>query len=131
MSMIEEALNQLGVKCKSTDGFLPLTIRGPLAGGKIEIDGSVSSQLLTGLLMALPLASKDSEIKVRNLKSKPYIDMTIQLLNSFGISIMTSDYNLFRIPGNQKYKPNSYTVRATGAEGPSSLWQVPSTVNCA
>jgi len=117
MSMIEEALNQLGVKCKSTDGFLPLTIRGPLAGGKIEIDGSVSSQLLTGLLMALPLASKDSEIKVRNLKSKPYIDMTIQLLNSFGISIMTSDYNLFRIPGNQKYKPNSYTVEGDWSGG--------------
>jgi len=117
MSMIEEALNQLGVKCKSTDGFLPLTIRGPLAGGKIEIDGSVSSQLLTGLLMALPLASKDSEIKVRNLKSKPYIDMTIQLLNSFGISIMTSDYDLFRIPGNQKYKPNSYTVEGDWSGG--------------
>jgi 3-phosphoshikimate 1-carboxyvinyltransferase len=117
MSMIEEALNQLGVKCKSTDGFLPLTIRGPLAGGKIEIDGSVSSQLLTGLLMALPLASKDSEIKVRNLKSKPYIDMTIQLLDSFGISVMTSDYDLFSIPGNQKYKPHSYTVEGDWSGG--------------
>jgi 3-phosphoshikimate 1-carboxyvinyltransferase len=117
MSMIEEALNQLGVHCKSSGGFLPLTIKGPLAGGKIEIDGSVSSQLLTGLLMALPLASKDSEIKVRNLKSKPYIDMTIQLLNSFGISIMTSDYDLFRIPGNQKYKPYSYTVEGDWSGG--------------
>ena len=117
MSMIEEALNQLGVKCKSTDGFLPLTIRGPLTGGKLEIDGSISSQLLTGLLMALPLASKDSEIKVRNLKSKPYIDMTIQLLNSFGISVMTSNYDLFSIPGNQKYKPISYTVEGDWSGG--------------
>src|SRR5664279_983076 len=88
MFMIEEALNQLGVKCTSTGGFLPLTIQGPLSGGHCEIDGSVSSQLLTGLLMALPLATKNSEIKVRNLKSKPYIDMTIQILKSFGICLL-------------------------------------------
>jgi 3-phosphoshikimate 1-carboxyvinyltransferase len=80
MFMIEEALNQLGVKCTSTGGFLPLTIQGPLTGGDCEIDGSVSSQLLTGLLMALPLATKKSEVTVRNLKSKPYIDMTLQIL---------------------------------------------------
>src|SRR5512140_1952470 len=55
MIMIEEALNQLGVKCTSCDGYLHLTIQGPLTGGFCEIDGSVSSQLLTGLLMALPL----------------------------------------------------------------------------
>jgi 3-phosphoshikimate 1-carboxyvinyltransferase len=59
MLMIEEALNQLGVKATSKGGFLPITIQGPIVGGKIEIDGSVSSQLLTGLLMALPLAAKD------------------------------------------------------------------------
>ena len=110
MIMIEEALNQLGVKCKSSAGFLPLTIQGPIVGGRCEIDGSVSSQLLTGLLMALPLASKNSEIKVNNLKSKPYIDMTIQLLNSFGITIENSNYNLFKISGNQKYTPNTYMV---------------------
>ena len=80
MFMIEEALNQMGVKCTSSGGFLPLTIKGPIAGGQCEIDGSASSQLLTGLLMALPLAAGSSEIKVNNLKSKPYIDMTIKLL---------------------------------------------------
>jgi len=110
MIMIEEALKQLGVKSSSAGGFLPLTIHGPIKGGFCEIDGSVSSQLLTGLLMALPLASKDSEIKVNNLKSKPYIDMTIRLLNSFGIKIHNTDYKQFRIPGNQKYIPGSYTV---------------------
>ena len=57
MFMIEEALNQLGVVCTSSDGFLPLTIKGPITGGYCEIDGSVSSQLLTGLLMALPLSA--------------------------------------------------------------------------
>jgi 3-phosphoshikimate 1-carboxyvinyltransferase len=117
MVMIEEALNQLGVKCKSTGGFLPLTIQGPLTGGFCEIDGSVSSQLLTGLLMALPLASLDSEIKVKNLKSKPYIDMTTGLLKSFGIEIQNDNYKLFRIKGNQKYTPCSYTVEGDWSGG--------------
>ena len=117
MFMIEEALNQLGVKCTSSGGFLPLTIQGPIVGGYCEIDGSVSSQLLTGLLMALPLAAKDSEIKVNNLKSKPYIDMTIQILKSFGITVHNTGYNLFQIPGNQKYIPHIYIVEGDWSGG--------------
>jgi 3-phosphoshikimate 1-carboxyvinyltransferase len=117
MGMIEEALKQLGVKCTSTGGFLPLTIQGPIVGGNIEIDGSVSSQLLTGLLMALPLADNDSEIKVKNLRSKPYIDMTLQILRSFGIAIHNSEYTLFKIPGNQKYIPQIYTVEGDWSGG--------------
>jgi 3-phosphoshikimate 1-carboxyvinyltransferase len=117
MFMIEEALNQLGVKCTSSGGFIPLTIEGPIVGGYCEIDGSVSSQLLTGLLMALPLAAGNSEIRVNNLKSKPYIDMTIQILKSFGISVENRDYSLFRIQGNQKYIPQSYTVEGDWSGG--------------
>lgn len=117
MSMIEEALTQLGAKCTASGGFLPLTITGPINGGKCEIDGSVSSQLLTGLLIALPLANKDSEIKVNNLKSRPYIDMTIELLKSFGIRIENSDYSTFHIPGNQKYVPHNYTVEGDWSGG--------------
>ena len=117
MSMIEEALRQLGAECTTTNGFLPITIKGPVKGGTCEIDGSVSSQLLTGLLMALPLAKKDSVIKVNNLKSKPYIDMTIQILGSFGITIENSDYELFRIPGNQRYKPVDYRVEGDWSGG--------------
>lgn len=117
MFMIEEALTQLGVKCTSSQGFLPLIIHGPVKGGSCEIDGSVSSQLLTGLLMALPLAVNDSEIKVNNLKSKPYIDMTIGLLRSFGIEVHNSDYKVFHIPGKQKYIPHSYTVEGDWSGG--------------
>ena len=117
MFMIEEALNQLGVKCTSSGGFIPLTIEGPIVGGYCEIDGSVSSQLLTGLLMALPLAAGNSEIRVNNLKGKPYIDMTIQILKSFGISVENRDYSLFRIQGNQKYIPQSYTVEGDWSGG--------------
>jgi 3-phosphoshikimate 1-carboxyvinyltransferase len=115
--MISDALTQLNVKCSTTEGFLPLTIKGPLSGGKCEIDGSVSSQLLTGLLMALPLANGDSEIKVKNLKSIPYIDMTIQILESFGIRVYNEDYQLFKIPGNQKYIPASFEVEGDWSGG--------------
>ena len=118
MMMIEEALTQLGVKCKTTEGFLPITIQGPVTGGSIEIEGSVSSQLLTGLLMALPLAQKDSEIKVKNLKSRPYIDMTIQILKEFGITILNENYyQNFKIPGNQIYKSKVYQVESDWSGG--------------
>ena len=117
MNMIGDALNQLGVKCITTDGYLPLVIQGPIKGSYCEIDGSMSSQLLTGLLMALPLSDNDSTIKVSNLKSKPYIDMTIGVLRDFGIKISNEEYQLFRVPGRQKYFPGSYEVESDWSGG--------------
>lgn len=117
MTMICDALNQLDAHCKTSDGYLPLTVKGPLKGGKCTIDGSVSSQLLTGLLMALPLARKDSEITVKNLKSIPYIDMTTGILKEFGITISNTGYEVFNIPGNQKYKAVDYEVEGDWSGG--------------
>jgi 3-phosphoshikimate 1-carboxyvinyltransferase len=117
MQMIGDALNQLGAKCISTGGFLPLTIKGPLKGGECEIDGSISSQLLTGLLMSLPLADDDSRIKVNNLKSKPYIDMTIGLLRDFGVKVSNENYELFQVPGRQKYLAGKYEVESDWSGG--------------
>lgn len=117
MKMIAEALNQLGAPCKTDNGFLPISISGPMKGGSCKIDGSVSSQLLTGLLLALPLLPKDSEIHVKNLKSKPYIDMTIQILNEFGIEITNNDYSLFKITGNQKYHARKFEVEGDWSGG--------------
>ncbi|HEX2970642.1 MAG TPA: 3-phosphoshikimate 1-carboxyvinyltransferase [Bacteroidales bacterium] len=117
MNMISAALNQLGAVCTTNNGFLPITVKGPIKGGRCEIDASVSSQLLTGLLMALPLAESDSEIKVNNLKSAPYIDMTLGILKEFGIDVYNHDYELFTIPGRQKYKPTDYTVEGDWSGG--------------
>ena len=117
MSMIEEALKQFGIKCETENGFLPLTIKGPLKGGICEIDGSSGSQLLTGLLIALPVAMKDSVVKVNNLKSKPYIDMTLQVLERFGIKVKNDNYNQFDIPGKQKFKPCSFEVESDWSGG--------------
>jgi len=117
MQMIGDALSQLGAKCISSDGFLPLKIKGPLKGGYCEIDGSISSQLLTGLLISLPLAFDDSRIKVYDLKSKPYIDMTIGLLKDFGIKISNENYELFKVEGQQKYLPGNYEVESDWSGG--------------
>ena len=69
------------------------------------MDGAFSSQLLTGLLMALPLHNEDTELYVHNLKSKPYIDLTGNILNQFDIKINHRNYEWFYIEGNQKYSP--------------------------
>jgi len=103
VAMIEQPLKQLGVRVTTTDGCPPLTVKGPLKGGEANVDGSVSSQLLTGLLMALPAAPGDSHLKVKNLKSTPYIDMTLALMAAFGIKVQYSDYETFFIKGNQTY----------------------------
>jgi len=110
VNMVTDALSKLGVTAESSDGFLPVTLNGLLKGGQIEIEGSKSSQLLTGLLMSLPLVEDDSEVQVINLKSKPYIDLTIQVLNTFGINVKNEGFKRFIIPGRQKYHACEYSV---------------------
>lgn len=110
VQMITDALQQLGVKVESNAGLLPIKLEGKLKGGHVNVDGSVSSQLLTGLLMALPVLKDDSVISVDNLKSKPYISMTLELLRDFGIQVKNEGMSLFKIPGNQKYSSRSYEV---------------------
>lgn len=110
MHLIENVLKSNGVDCTTTNGFAPINIQGPLKGGKIYFDASEGSQLLSGMLMALPKLKVDSELIVSNLKSKPYIDMTISLLKYFGIEIKHSDYTHFKIAGNQQYQADKYLV---------------------
>lgn len=117
MTMIEDALRQFGVECITTGGLLPLTVRGPLRGGECDIDGSISSQLLTGLLMSLPVTEQDSVVRVRNLKSKPYISMTLEVLKDFGIEVSNEDFGIFRIPGRQKYLPRTWEVESDWSGG--------------
>jgi 3-phosphoshikimate 1-carboxyvinyltransferase len=117
MAMIEDALLQLGVECDSQGGYIPIKIKGPLKGGKCTIDGSISSQVLTGLLMALPLTADDSEITVKNLKSKPYIDMTLQVLDKFGIEVQNNNYSFFKIRGSQKYRAGNFEVEGDWSGG--------------
>jgi 3-phosphoshikimate 1-carboxyvinyltransferase len=110
LKMMERPLADLGVEISSNNGYLPLRIKGPLSGGEVLTDGSVSSQFITGLLMALPLAQKDSRIIVSNLVSKPYIDLTMRILEEFGIEILNQEYKKFIIGGRQKYIAGDFTV---------------------
>ncbi|MCK4981092.1 MAG: 3-phosphoshikimate 1-carboxyvinyltransferase [Candidatus Delongbacteria bacterium] len=112
INMIEKPLKDLGVNCKTTNGFIPVEITGPVQGGNVIVDGSLSSQFLTGLLLALPCAENDSIIEVINLKSSPYIDMTLEVISKFGVEIKKYDdeYKKFFIKGNQKYKPSEVTI---------------------
>jgi len=122
MDFFDEVLPQLGVSVISNKGKLPLIIKGPLHPKDIEIDGSLSSQFLTGLIMAYaispltPLQSRGGlaetiSIKVKNLKSKPYIDLTLDVMKQFG----------FNVPENKNYKEfifhkNSSNISTLGDE---------------
>lgn len=89
---------------------MPYIISGKLRGERYEVEGNVSSQFVTGLLFALPLLGEDSEIILTShLESRPYVEITLDMLSRFGISIEKT-YNSFRIKGGQKYKPHDETI---------------------
>ena len=106
MDMMIEPLRALGVDIRDGGGRLPIEVCGKMKGGEIEVDASVSSQFLTGLLMALPLVEEDTTIHVANAVSKPYLDMTIDLASRFGVRIEHNDYEEFFVEGGQKYAPS-------------------------
>lgn len=108
--MLESPLRELGVKVKTNNGFLPVQIEGPLKGGDIQVDGCISSQVLTGLLIALPKAKNKSILTVHNLQSIPYIDMTLQIIKDFGVHVTNQDYKTFTIKGNQDYQGREYEI---------------------
>ncbi len=110
VTMIKDALEQMGVRVDATGGHLPFTLKGELSPGTVTIDGTSGSQLLTGLLMTLPLLHAESVVNVSNLKSKPYIALTLKLLSEFGITVENNDFGRFEIKGNQAYNAHEYVV---------------------
>lgn len=110
MDMLTEALQRLGASATDCNGRLPLEVHGPLRGGMAEVDGSVSSQFVTGLLLALPLAREDSTLHIRNAVSVPYIEMTVDTAARFGVEICHNDYSEFYIPGNQRYRATDFII---------------------
>lgn len=108
--MIEEPLRMLGAACQVQEGGLPpIRIKGPIHGGKARVDGSVSSQFLSGLLMALPLCREDSELDVSDLKSHAYVGMTESLMLVFGARIRAME-GRYLINGGQRYGARRYQV---------------------
>ena len=98
MDVFGEIFPSLGVSIQSNNNLLPATIKGPLHPNNITIDGSLSSQFLTGLLFAYAFAAKEAvTITVTNLNSKPYIDLTLDVLCQFGKNITNNNYQNFTI----------------------------------
>ncbi|MGD9994330.1 MAG: 3-phosphoshikimate 1-carboxyvinyltransferase [Salinivirgaceae bacterium] len=116
---VTHTLQQFGVKVESNNGFPPISIQGPINAGKADLDGSLSSQFLSGLLIALPKAKGNSVLKVKNLMSIPYVSMTLQAIEAFGGNIENKDYQEFIVPGNQTYKGGTYKIEGdwSGAAG--------------
>lgn len=97
------SLKDLGVKVESNSGCAPFTITGPIKGGKTTIE-CPTSQYLSALLLAVPLATGDTEIHIPLLNEKPYAEMTVRWMDEQGIKIDNSDYSHFKIKGGKKYK---------------------------
>ncbi len=110
-----DALTQLGANIEylAKPGCPPLKIRGGnIKGGKVTIPGDISSQFLTSLLMMLPLAEKDSVIEIMGEQvSKPYLDITLNIMATFGVNVVHESYQRFIIEGNQQYtSPGKYLI---------------------
>ena len=96
MHFFDEILPKLGVQIKSNNGYLPISIQGPLKTADIAVDGSLSSQFLTGLLMAFAAAGASNHtINVNQLKSKPYINLTLAVLQHFGWEVNHVNHEQF------------------------------------
>jgi 3-phosphoshikimate 1-carboxyvinyltransferase len=96
MHFFDTIFPNLGIEIQSKAGYLPIQIKGPLKPANIEVDGSLSSQFLTGLLMAYAASdATGAVIQVQDLKSKPYIDLTLSVLNTFGWNVQHHQYERF------------------------------------
>lgn len=114
-----DVLQQHGI-C-ATDHLLPLDLTGKLSGGVYEIAGNISSQYITGLLLALPLCEKDSEIRFTTaLESAAYLDITVHVLQQFGIHVKKRNSGYY-VPGKQRYL-SSGTLTVEGDWSSAVFW---------
>lgn len=107
------ALNDLGAETFSTrnNGMAPIVVRGRMKGGRIYIDGSISSQFISALLIACPFARNETKVMIKGeLKSRPYVNITIDMLKDAGARIIEDSPNSFSIPPEQEYDLKSYDV---------------------
>ncbi|MFH0903695.1 MAG: 3-phosphoshikimate 1-carboxyvinyltransferase, partial [Methanobacteriota archaeon] len=107
------ALNDLGAEAFSTrnNGMAPIVVRGTMRGGRVYIDGSISSQFISALLIASPFAKNETKVMLKGeLKSRPYVNITIDMLKNAGARIIEDGQSTFTIPPQQEYNLKSYNV---------------------
>lgn len=114
VGMVEAALGAFGAERASADGMPPLRLRGPLRGGAARVDGSGSSQAVSGLLLALALAAGDSTLEVERPASGGYLDLTLGTMRDFGLRVdeerTEAGARRFRIPGGQVPRGRDFAV---------------------
>jgi len=114
MGDLLSALGQLGVKAASErgDGYPPIVVHADgLKGGHVEVSGEVSSQFLSGLLLVAPLAVKEIRIRAKGvLVSRPYVEMTMEMMRDFGVQVEQEGKTRFFVPGNQCYQSRRYQI---------------------
>lgn len=112
MQPLLDALGQLGVESCSTNGTPPLVIKGGnFEGGEARIRGDISSQFISSLLIAAPYAKNDVRITITTqMKSKPYVDLTLDMMEKFGVKVENKSYKEFLIKAGQKYRGREYEV---------------------
>lgn len=113
ISDLLDALTQIGVSARSQfdNGHLPVVVKANgLEGGKTRLDVSKSSQFLTALLLIAPYAKNDVEIEVVGDREMPYIDITLAVMEAFGVQVVSEGYRYFRVEGGQRYQPRVYNI---------------------
>lgn len=110
MHSIVSSLGALGVECSTDNGHPPVYIKGPFRGGHATIDASLSSQVLTGILIGAPLSSSGIYLNIESLKSRPYIDLTMEIMKAFGVEPDNNEYTCIYVPAPLKYSACDYTV---------------------
>ena len=113
ISDLLDALTQIGVSARSQfdNGHLPVIVKADgLAGGRTRLDVSKSSQFLTALLLIAPHAKNGMEIEVIGKREMPYIDITLAVMEAFGVHAVNEDYQYFCIEGGQEYQPRVYNI---------------------
>ena len=113
ISDLLDALTQIGVSARTQfdNGHLPVIVEADgLKGGKTRLDVSKSSQFLTALLLVAPYAKNEMEIEVVGNREMPYIDITLAVMEAFGVQVINEGYKYFRIEGGQQYQPRVYHI---------------------
>lgn len=100
VSLVDQ-LRAIGLQVESNNGFLPIIIEGEITNTSLSVNASDSSQFLSGLLISLSQRPFDSVVHVSALSSKPYIDLTLDVLKDFGVRIRHDNYGTFYLEGNQ------------------------------
>jgi 3-phosphoshikimate 1-carboxyvinyltransferase len=109
VSLVDQ-LRAIGLQVESNNGFLPVVIEGEITNTSLSVNASDSSQFLSGLLISLSQRPFDSVVNVTALSSVPYIDLTLDVLKDFGVSISHKDYKTFYIKGDQMMSPQKISI---------------------